>query len=232
FEPGIQSADERSQRSASRAPDRPQACRIYFGPARQIIKRSFRIPNKIAGDALPYENVLRARLNVLRDRPPCQRTVHARIIGLLPLALADGIERKYDKALQSEIRSEPLPFRLAFLGMTCLQKNSRVAPSLVRPVQIRGHIKARQALEDHLFNRIVISLNSARDRRIEGTVVLRQPANNRQKCLAHPALPALRIGDVFDLGDGVFATLQLLLRNLIHPPQKGVRSNLLSVERS
>jgi len=44
-------------------------------------------------------------------------------------------------------------------------------------------------------------------------------------------LPALRVGDIVDPGNGVFPPLQLLLSQLIHPPQEGVLGGLLTGKR-
>ena len=126
---------------------------------------------------------------------------------MLAFALADGIERQHHESLQSQIRGESLPFRLPLLGMAGLQENSGITTRLIGTVEIGRDIVARQTFENHLFDRIVLSLDAARNPGIQRAAVVGQTADQRQKGLADRLLPALRVGDAVDLGNGVFPLL-------------------------
>jgi hypothetical protein len=45
-------------------------------------------------------------------------------------------------------------------------------------------------------------------------------------------LSPLRIGDIADPSNGIFASLQLLLRNLIHPSEERILRGLLRAQRA
>ena len=153
---------------------------------------------------------------------PASGPVDAPVVGLLSFALAHRIESQHDKALQSQVGRESLAFRLPFLCVAGLQKDSGIAAGLVGPVEIGGDVEPRQALEDHLLDDVALGLNAAGDFGIQRAAVVGQTAEQRQHRLADRLFPALGIGDIVDIGNGGFPPLELLLRDLIHPPQEGV----------
>src|SRR5450759_4835585 len=116
--------------------------------------------------------------------------------------------------------------------MAGLQKHPGIPPRLVGPVEIGGDIEVWQTLENHFLDRIVLTLYTAANSGIQRTAVIGQTADQRQKGLADRLLPALRAVDIVNFGNGVFPPLQLLLRDLVHPPEKWVLGGLLSGERS
>ncbi len=145
--------------------------------------------------------------------------------------MSHGIESQYHKTLQSQISGQPLSFRFPLLCVAGLQQHPGITTGLVRPVNIRSDKKARQAFENHFLDRVVPSLDTAGNSWIQRTVVVGQTADKRQKCFADELFPAFRVGDAANFADGIFPLLQLPLSDLIHPPEKWVRSGLLSRER-
>src|SRR5207244_5539253 len=83
------------------------------------------------------------------------------------------------------------------------------------------------ALENNLFDGITLSLDAARNSRMERPVVIRQTAQNLEYFLAHHLLPAFRVGHRANLGDGVLSRLKFLLCDLVHPSEKRVVDRLL-----
>src|ERR1019366_3357526 len=117
------------------------------------------------------------------------------------------------------------------LRVASLQENSRITTGLAGPVKIGGDIKAGQALEDYLLDHIVFTLETASNSGIQRPAIVGQTADHGQKRLADPLLPAFRVRDVVDFRNGAFPPLQLLLGDLVHPPEEGILRGLLSRER-
>src|SRR5437016_5612380 len=120
---------------SARATHGSNACRLHFRPAEQVVQGPFGIPNKIASHTLANQNTLGSRLDMLGDRLARQGSADLPVIGLFSFALSYRIESETHEALQREIGGESLRLRLPLLGMTGLQKDSRVTTGLVGPVK-------------------------------------------------------------------------------------------------
>ena len=125
-----------------------------------------------------------------------------RIVGLLPFALTGRIEGQRYKSLQRQIGAESLRLRLTFLSVACLQKHGRVAARLVRPVEIRGHIVARQAFVDDLLDNVTVSLNLPGHSGIERPCVVSQATQSVENFPADDFFAAIGVRNRTNRGDG------------------------------
>ena len=93
-------------------PVAPMPLRIDLGTADQIVDGPHAIVDEVAGDRLAHEDCRRAVRKVLLRRSAEKRASDARVIRLLPLALADGIVREHDEPFPCEVGRQELPGRL------------------------------------------------------------------------------------------------------------------------
>ena len=115
--------------------------------------------------------------------------------------------------------------------MAGLKKNGGITARLVGPVEISGDIEIRQTLEKHFLDGVALSLNLTRNLGIQRPVVVGQATQDVQECFADLLLSALRIGNRVNLVNRPLPLLELPLRNLVHPVQKGISNGLLSKKR-
>src|SRR5882762_1806701 len=106
--------------------------------------------------------------------------------------------------------------------MTGLQKNTGIATWSVRPEQIGGHEESRQTLINHLLDGVGLVLDVASNSRAKRPFVIGQTAHYGEDLFADRLLPAFRVGDSANVGNGVLPLLQFLLRNSVHPAEKRI----------
>ena len=154
-----------------------------------------------------------------------------RVIRLLPFALTNRIGRQHHKTFQHQIGGRSLRLGLSFLGVAGLKKNGGVTAGLVGPVKVAGDIEIRQTLEKHFLDGVAVRLDLTRDLGIQRPVVVGQTAQDFQQGFANLLFPALRLGNRVDLVDSPLPLLELPLRDLVHPAEKGVALGFLRKKR-
>src|SRR5438128_2236111 len=112
FEPRVEAADECGQRAPTRAASGSKSCRVYFGPADEVIDGSFGVPDIVSGQPLAYQAGLRPRVDVLISRPARCGRFQLRIVSLLSFALARRVERERYETFQREVCRQQLRLRL------------------------------------------------------------------------------------------------------------------------
>ena len=122
----------------------------------------------------------------------------------------------------ARLRGESLRLGFSFLGVTRLQKNSRITARTVWPVKIGGDKKARQTLKDDLLDNAGLSFQTARNSGIQRTVVVWQATQDLNQCFTDIFLSPLGISNRADCRYFALSLLELLLRNLVHPAEKWV----------
>src|ERR1700704_1108348 len=122
-------------------------------------------------------------------------------MGLYSLSLPDGIKTQDDKPFHGQVGGESLVFGFPLLGMTGLQKYSRVAARAVRPIEVGGDEKAWQTFVNHFLDGVRVVAELARDPSVQWTPVIGQAPQDLQEFCVDHMFPLLRLGDGADLTD-------------------------------
>src|SRR5271165_7214216 len=104
--------------------------------------------------------------------PAEQRCSDAPVVSLLALALADGIVGQNDEPLKREIACDHLHGRFAIFPVTERQKHCGKTSRLIRPIQVRGYEKPRQAFEQNFVDYESRLIDVSRDDGMQRTGII------------------------------------------------------------
>ena len=138
---------------------------------------------------------------------------------------------QHHTTFRRQVGGGSLRLGLPLLCVARLKQNGGVTARLVGPVKIAGDIEIRQALEQHFLDGVAVRLDLTRDLGIQRPVVVGQTAQDFQQGFANLLFPALRLGNRVDLVDSPLPLLELPLRDLVHPAEKGVALGFLRKKR-
>ncbi len=220
LDPLVQRRDIRRLRASAGTACDADALRVDLGAADEVIDRAHAVMDEVPRDGLPHENSGGAVGEVLFGRSADQRSPHARIVGLLTLALADRIVRQHDEALPREVRREELPGCLAGIPMSHGHEDRRVRPRPLGTIEVSCHVVAREALEQHMVYRKPIPLRRPGHGRVQRSAVVRQIPNQLEHALPHLSLPPGGGRHIPNRGDCSGTTIELPLRNRVQLPQE------------